>query len=174
MDNFNYDNFNIETIRLKDFINDCEIFNHILNNLKKYKNLKYFDCSDCNLIKLPELPDKLEILICNFNKLKKLPELPNSLQILNCYYNELTELPDLPSSLYILFCWENKLNHINPNIYSIKEHQNKSRSLKRLKLLDRTLLLEHSARICLNPKRIKRLLESGEIDFFDGSFDKLL
>jgi hypothetical protein len=174
MDNFNYDNFNMETIRLKDFINDCEISNHILNNLKKYKNLKYFDCSDCNLIKLPELPHKLEILICNFNKLTKLPELPNTLQILNCYYNELTELPDLPSSLYILFCWDNKLNHINSNIYSIKEHQNKSRILKRLKLLDRTLLLEHSARICLNPKRIKRLLESGEINFFDGSFDKLL
>ena len=173
MDNFNYDNFNIETIRLKDFLNDCEIFNHILNNLKKYKNLKYFDCANCNLIKLPELPNKLEILICNFNKLKKLPDLPNSLQILNCYYNELTELPDLPCSLYILFCWENKLNHINPNIYSIKEYQTKQRSLKRLKLLDRTLLLEHSARICLNPKRIQRLLDNHEIDFLDGSFSTI-
>ena len=167
------DNFNIETIRLKDFINDSEITNYILNNLKNYKNLRYFDCADCNLIKLPELPHKLEILICNFNKLKKLPDLPNSLQILNCYYNELTELPDLPSSLYILFCWENKLNYINPNIYSIKEYQSKKRTLKRLKLLDRTLLLEHSARISLNPKRIQRLLDNLEIDFYDGSFSTI-
>jgi hypothetical protein len=41
------------------------------------------------------------------------------------------------------------------------------------KLLNRTLLLENSAKICLNPKRIKRLLDNLEIDFFDGSFDTL-
>ena len=42
-----------------------------------------------------------------------------------------------------------------------------------MQLLDRTLLLEHSARISLNPKRIERLLDNLEIDFFDGSFDNL-
>jgi hypothetical protein len=42
-----------------------------------------------------------------------------------------------------------------------------------MKLLNRTLLLEHSARISMNPKRIKRLLDNHEIDFFDGSFDTL-
>ena len=42
-----------------------------------------------------------------------------------------------------------------------------------MKLLNRTLLLEQSARICLNPKRIERLLDNEEINFFDGSFDNL-
>ena len=42
-----------------------------------------------------------------------------------------------------------------------------------MKILNRTLLLEHSARISLNPKRIQRLLNSNEIDFLDGSFDTL-
>ena len=42
-----------------------------------------------------------------------------------------------------------------------------------MKLFNRTLLLEHSARISLNPKRIERLLDNLEIDFFDGSFDSL-
>ena len=42
-----------------------------------------------------------------------------------------------------------------------------------MQLLNRTLLLEHSARISLNPKRIKRLLDNLKIDFFDGSFDTL-
>ena len=42
-----------------------------------------------------------------------------------------------------------------------------------MKLLNRTLLLEHSAMITMNPKRIQRLLDNHEIDFFDGSFDTL-
>ena len=49
----------------------------------------------------------------------------------------------------------------------------KNKILKRMEVLNRTLLLEHSARICLNPKRIKRLLDNLEINFFDGSFDTL-
>ena len=42
-----------------------------------------------------------------------------------------------------------------------------------MQLLNRTLLLEHSAMITMNPKRIERLLNNLEIDFFDGSFDSL-
>ena len=42
-----------------------------------------------------------------------------------------------------------------------------------MQLLNRTLLLEQSAMITMNPKRIKRLLDNIEIDFFDGSFDTL-
>ena len=49
----------------------------------------------------------------------------------------------------------------------------KNRIIKRMKLLNRTLLLEHSARITMNPKRIERLLDNLEIDFYDGSFDIL-
>ena len=42
-----------------------------------------------------------------------------------------------------------------------------------MKLLNRNLLLENSAKITMNPKRIERLLDNHEIDFFDGSFDTL-
>ena len=42
-----------------------------------------------------------------------------------------------------------------------------------MKLLNRSLLLEHSARITMDPKRIERLLNTNEIDFYDGSFDTL-
>ena len=42
-----------------------------------------------------------------------------------------------------------------------------------MQLLNRTLLLEQSAMITMNPKRIERLLDNHEIDFFDGSFDNL-
>ena len=42
-----------------------------------------------------------------------------------------------------------------------------------MKLLNRSQLLEHSARITMNPKRINRLLDNREIDFYDGSFDTL-
>ncbi len=55
----------------------------------------------------------------------------------------------------------------------INETNSKNRIIKRMKILNRTLLLEQSARICLNPKRIERLLDNLEIDFFDGSFNNL-
>ena len=61
----------------------------------------------------------------------------------------------------------------NLKIKTINETNLKNRIIKRMQLLNRTLLLEHSARICLNPKRIQRLLNNHEIDFFDGSFDTL-
>ena len=55
----------------------------------------------------------------------------------------------------------------------LKEFQSKNRSLKKLSILGRTLLLEHSAKISLNPKRIERLLDNEEINFFDGSFETI-
>lgn len=41
---------------------------------------------------------------------------------------------------------------------------------KRLNLLNRQLLLETSAMITMNPRRIQRLQENGEISFFDNLF----
>ena len=64
-------------------------------------------------------------------------------------------------------------NEIINDINEINEINSKNRIIKRMKILNRTLLLEHSARISLNPKRIQRLLNSNEIDFLDGSFDTL-
>jgi Leucine-rich repeat (LRR) protein len=154
--------------------------NNILSHLPSLSNLtklELLNCSVNNLIKLPEkLPNSIQFLYCWINKLEELPEiLPKSLFHLHCYHNKLKLLPDLPDSLIYLNSNDNhkdfKLNYPNFKIITINEINGINRNLKRLKLLDRTLLLEHSAKICLHPKRIERLLNTKEIDFFDGSFD---
>ena len=223
-------NFNEEIILLKLYTKETR--NEILLNLMNYTKLIDFYCNNCdlsklpnlpnsltnlfcynnNLTKLPNLPDSLTHLFCYNNNLIELPEIPNSLNHLFCYNNNLTYLPDLPNSLQRLACTYNKLNttyfkntiydevleqdeeeetydpetekyvfyyefsSLNPlkKIKIINEINSKYRTQKRLKVLNRTLLLEHSARICLNPKRIKRLLDNNEINFFDGSFDMLI
>jgi len=157
--------------------------------------LTHFTCNNNNLIELPNLPESLTFLNCSFNKITKLPNLPNSLGCLYCDNNNLIELPNLPSSLKYLDCSSNNLtelpdlpilletlychnyyyNLIYPNleIKTVNETNSKKRIIKKMKLLNRTLLLEQSARICLNPKRIERLLNTNEIDFFDGSFGEI-
>ena len=156
--------------------------NNILSELPSLSNLtklELLNCSANNLIKLPErLPNSIQFLYCWINKLEELPEiLPNYLFHLQCYHNKLKILPDLPDSLIYLNSNDNhkdfKLNYPNFKIITINQINGISRNLKRLKIIDRCLLLEHSARICLNPKRIERLLNSLEIDFFDGSFSHL-
>ena len=156
--------------------------NNILKELPSLSNLTKLELLNCScniLIKLPEiLPNSLRYLYCWINKLEILPEiLPNSLFHLQCYHNKLKILPDLPDSLIYLNSNDNhkdfKLNYPNFKIITINEINGINRNLKRLKLLNRTLLLEHSAKICLNPKRIQKLLNTNEINFFDGSFDNL-
>ena len=162
-------------------------------------NLRLLNCSSNNLSEFSQdLPNNLNDFICSYNKLVYLPSLPKSLVVLNCFHNLLVELPKLPETLKVLTCDYNKLsvlpdfpelfddenlgcsknaklNYIYDDfkIKTINETNLKIKIIKKMKLLDRTLLLEHSAKISLNPKRIERLLESGEIDFFDDSFDNL-
>ena len=114
-------------------------------------------------------------LDCSKNNLKKLPDLPNSLEYLICFNNKLTELPDLPNSLKQLECLRNRLSYsyCKDEFKIINETNSKNRIIKRMTLLNKTLLLEHMAIITMNPKRIERLLDNLEIDFYDGSFDTL-
>ena len=162
-------------------------------------NLRLLECAGNNLIKFPQdLPNNLSDFGCSYNKLVYLPTLPQSLRVINCFHNLLVELPELPYNLKVLTCNYNKLSvlpdfpelfedenlgctknaklkYIYPDfkIQTINETNLKTKIIKRMKLLNRTLLLEHSARICLNPKRIERLLENNEIDFFDDSFSQI-
>jgi Leucine-rich repeat (LRR) protein len=185
--------YDVEKIELAHYTDKTKKI--ILSNLKNYTKLKRFDCNWCNLTKLPDLPNSLEDLFCHTNKLTKLPYLPNSLKTLWCNYNKLTKLPNLPNSLKTLWCYRNNLTELpdlpdtlieldcdknnldliysNQEIKTINETNSKNRIIKRTKLLNRTLLLEHSAVITMNPKRIERLLDNLEIDFYDGSFDTL-
>ena len=95
------------------------------------------------------------------------------LEIFKCHNHNLTELPDLPDTLIELYCYNNNLTYFNLQIKTINETNFKNKIIKRMKLLNRNLLLEHSAMITMNPKRIQRLLDNLEINFFDGSFDTL-
>ena len=47
------------------------IKNIILSNLKNYTKLISFCCNECNLTKLLDLPNSLQILKCRLNKLTK-------------------------------------------------------------------------------------------------------
>jgi len=67
-----------------------------------------------NLTELPELPQTLQILICNDNNLTQLPEtLPSNLKKLYCNGNNLNKLPEtLPDSLEILCCSNNNISQL--------------------------------------------------------------
>ena len=172
-----------ELTELPDLPNSLIYLECYYNNLTELpilpNTLIYLNCHHNNLTELPNLPNLLEHLNCSYNNLTELLNLPNLLKFLMCNNNNLTELPNLPNSLTWLYCKEyckdNKLYLTYPNleIKTINETNFKNRIIKRMKLLNRTLLLEHSAMISMNPKRIKRLLDNNEIDFFDGSFDNL-
>lgn len=74
--------------------------------------LKIFSCEECNINKLPELPQTLEKLKCSKNRLEKLPDvLPLGLMELRCDNNLIIELPKLINlnKLEKLFCSNNRL-----------------------------------------------------------------
>ena len=170
---------NNNLIELPNLPESLTFLNCSFNKITKLPNLPnsliYLYCDNNNLIELPKLPNSLTHLDCSINNLTELPELSNSLTHLYCDKNNLTELPDLSNSLIHLQCRDNNLNlnYCNLEIKIINETNSKNRIIKRMKFLNRNLLLEQSARICLNPKRIERLLDIQEINFLDGSFDTL-
>ena len=60
MDDFPH--FDVEFIILKDYV--IELREFILYNLRnKYKKLKHFDCTECDLTELPDFPDTVECQI---------------------------------------------------------------------------------------------------------------
>jgi len=175
-------------------------FNLLTKLPKLPKKLKQLTCNGNLLTSLPKLPKNLRILSCNYNKLIYLPELPDKLNLLDCFDNKIIELPFLPSNLKIINInpCHNGTNDSNPcyNLYGktlaksfvgasilymrmtpiIIQELNmstfKKKANDRMKII-RYDLLDQSARIVMNPKRISRLIENGEISFYDGSMDNL-
>jgi Leucine-rich repeat (LRR) protein len=88
---------------------------HEIEQLERYNDIMFIDCSSNELTSLPEhLPDSLQKLDCGSNELTSLPEhLPDSLQEFWCINNKLTSLPEhLPDSLQKLHCYSNKLTSL--------------------------------------------------------------
>ena len=126
-------------------------FKHFV--ILNYNNLTHLNCSDNNLIELPELPSELVKLSCCYNKLTylpmlpqklkaldcscnnliDLPELPQNLEILYCYINKLTKLPDLPNNLITLYCNDNYIININEIDMSFVKHKSISNQTERPK-----------------------------------------
>ena len=186
------DCFANELTKLPELPNSLNILNCWNNNLtelpKLPNSLTRLYCNNNNLTRLSKLPNTLKQLNCSNNELTELPELPNSLNSLLCFNNNLIELPDLPKNCFDFSYDYKKINYpkldyeedqedeyylVKLEIKIINKTNLKNRIIKRIKLLNRNVLLEWSARICMNPKRIQRLLDNHEIDFFDGSFDTL-
>ena len=196
IEEININDFIVEDIKfiienLEKFIN-LKKFNCRYNCLERLpklpKSLKELDCSYNIITKIEddELPPRLELLWCQYNKLVELPNLPDTIIALKCSPNILLNIHRLYSviqktvsieSFKILYQKGILLKNDDTDYYNyfkiLKEFQSKNRSLKKINILGRTLLLEHSARICLNPKRIERLLDNEEINFFDGSFETI-
>ena len=86
-------------------------------DFSKCINLESFYCQGCNLQQLPSFANckKLKYFNCANNYLLKLPELPiaeySTLKQIICYNNKLTHLPDLSryAELTNLICYNNLL-----------------------------------------------------------------
>lgn len=110
---------NCSNLRLDDLSDNCieSIETLFCENcsLKKNnywpKNLKFLCCSKNNFDNLDQLDDcdKLETLICNWNKITQLDCLPKNLISLSCNSNKLVKLDNLPASLKYLDCSDNML-----------------------------------------------------------------
>lgn len=67
------------------------------------------DVSYMGIFRLPDIPDSIDDLSCEYNRLTCLPALPDSIATLWCDNNLLTSLPKLPASLTYLSCVGNRL-----------------------------------------------------------------
>ena len=90
--------------------NDSEI--KYLPELINFTNLHSLCCSNNDLIFLPTLPPRLELLVCDSNKLISLPVLPENLKNLYCFSNILLNLPTLPENLSTLDCKNNYIENL--------------------------------------------------------------
>lgn len=154
-------------------------------NIKKLVELPYFEDSQQlksliiplnNLLEIPNnLPQSLEYLNCSNNKLKRLPNISSNLESLYCNNNNIIMLPLIPNHVKYL-CFDNNpvsilytsgFHKINKILYYFRYNYYLRKFGKKIfylvlkKRMNRYKreLLENSARISMNPKRIERLLD---------------
>jgi len=134
-----------------------------LNNLLEIPNnlprtLEYLNCSNNKLQRIPNISSKLESLYCNNNNIDMLPLIPDHVKYL-CfdnnpvhhlyYYNNSSEFRKKNNILYY-FRYNYYLRKFGKKIFYslLKKRMNRYKKD----------LLENSAKIAMNPKRIERLL----------------
>lgn len=153
-------------------------------------NLQIIICTNNQLTSLPKLNTNLKSLFCAYNNLTSLPLLNDYLHELHFTYNQITHIPTLNKNLKRIDCTDNPFLIIYPD-FSIKTINiiNKFREIYYiskygmkifLKILKNRMskykyeLLEKSAIISLNPKKIFLLLENNQLSFEDNSFENIL
>lgn len=86
------------------------------------KTLKYINCYNCGLTKMPKLPEGIEDINFGFNKIKDVGYLPSSLICITLKDNHIKELPKLIhlKNLVTFECQNNKITYVpdlNPDIF---------------------------------------------------------
>ena len=176
---------NNESIKISPLYGLTEMTRLKIMNIKKLVELPYFEDSQKlesliiplnNLLEIPNnLPRSLKYLNCSNNKLKRLPNIHPNLENLYCNNNNIDMLPLIPVHVKYL-CFDNNpvsilytfggfhkknkiLYYFRYNYYLRKFGKKLFYSLlkKRMNKYKRELL-ENSARISMNPKRIERLM----------------
>jgi len=106
-----------------------------LPDLTRFTNLRKLSVCSCKLVELPELPSRLQSLICSNNRLSELPALPDTLTHIDCSWNMLTTLPRLSPNLRELICNDNYLKRLpayNANLTYINCANNILRTIEPL------------------------------------------
>jgi hypothetical protein len=106
-----------------------------LPDLSRFPNLRKLNVCSCKLVELPNLPSRLQSLICSNNRLSELPALPDTLTHIDCSWNMLTTLPRLSPSLRELICNDNYLKRLpvyNANLSYINCANNILRTIEPL------------------------------------------
>jgi Leucine-rich repeat (LRR) protein len=186
---------NNETIEITSLYGLTEMTRLKIMNIRRLVKLPYIEDSQQlqsliiplnNLTELPNnLPHSLEYLNCSNNKLQSIPNISPNLTSIYCYGNNIEMLPLIPDHVKHL-CFDNNpvhylyyhnnslefrkknniLYYFRYNYYLRKFGKKIFYSLlkKRMNRYKRELL-ENSAKIAMNPKRIERLLN--DYDDFD-------
>lgn len=158
-------------------------------NVKKLNKLPYFEDSQQlksliiplnNLSEIPNnLPRSLEYLNCSNNKLQRIPNISSKLESLYCNNNNIDMLPLIPSHVKYLCFDNNPIQHLfyynnsfefrrkNNILYYFRYNYYLQKFGKKIfySLLKKRMnkykreILENSARISMNPKRVERLLD---------------
>ena len=150
--------------------------------------LKRLICDTNRLKELPrELPNDINQLTCCRNDIARLPRLPNKLVELRCTDNpRLKWLPELPSNLRNLgvdFDIHKAYSGIIPREPFQLIHKGfgiKDETREKINVVSRQLertadlmpeFLEARNRIMLNPRRVTRLISTGEMDITEPGWD---
>ena len=103
-----------KNVKMPDSISHLDLSNNFIEKIDVVlpKKLKYLDISFNKINYINQLPNTLEVLVCNDNKLTDF-KIPDNVYILYLNNNPLTLLPKLPNDINLYY--KGRVNDIIPN-----------------------------------------------------------